>query len=135
MFDQEKADAICALLSEGDSLRKACAKVEGAKIQTVLDWCEADANFAGQYARARSIGYLLLADEIIEISTAPAHTEDTAVCVARSRLEVDSRKWMLSKMLPKVYGDKLDLNHSGRIATTRELSDDELARIAAAGSN
>ncbi len=31
--------------------------------------------------------------------------------VARSRLRVDTRKWMLSKMLPKVYGDKLDVNH------------------------
>lgn len=31
--------------------------------------------------------------------------------VARSRLRTDTRKWMLSKVLPKVYGDKLDLNH------------------------
>jgi len=33
----------------------------------------------------------------------------------RSRLRVDTRKWVLSKVLPKVYGDKLDLNHGGGI--------------------
>ena len=29
--------------------------------------------------------------------------------IARSRLRVDARKWLLSKMLPKVYGDKVAL--------------------------
>jgi hypothetical protein len=29
--------------------------------------------------------------------------------VARSKLRVDSRKWILSKLLPKIYGDKIAL--------------------------
>lgn len=33
----------------------------------------------------------------------------SATAVARNRLRVDTRKWMLSKMLPKIYGDKLEL--------------------------
>lgn len=35
--------------------------------------------------------------------------------IQRSRLRVDSRKWLLSKVLPKVYGDKLDLVHQGGV--------------------
>lgn len=135
MFTQEVADQICECLAGGMSLRKACERVEGSKVPTVLLWVDSRPEFAEQYTRARSVGYALLADEILEISTAPSHTEDTAVCVARSRLEVDSRKWMLSKMLPKVYGDKLDLNHSGRIATSREMTEEELASIAAGSSS
>jgi hypothetical protein len=30
--------------------------------------------------------------------------------VQKQRLQVDSRKWLLSKMLPKVYGDKIELS-------------------------
>ena len=41
---------------------------------------------------------------------------------ARSRLRVDSRKWMLSKMLPKVYGDKLDHNVSGSVDMIHKIT-------------
>ena len=35
--------------------------------------------------------------------------------IQRSRLRVDSRKWLASKLLPKKYGDKLDVNQSGNV--------------------
>mgnify|MGYP000917457764 FL=1 len=60
-----------------------------------------------------------LADEILNISDEADvevryDGEDTrldlsATAVARNRLRVDTRKWMLSKMLPKVYGDKIEV--------------------------
>ena len=118
MFTQEKADAVCARLTEGLSLRKSAA-VCGVSAPTVLDWCDANPAFAEQYARARARGYQLLADEIIEISDdssgdiiATEHGEKVdSEFVARSRLRVDSRKWMLAKMLPKVYGEKIEATH------------------------
>jgi hypothetical protein len=70
-------------------------------------------------SRAREIGYFILADEIMEIAddatndyTTRAKEEGAEVVVnhdhiSRSKLRVDTRKWMLSKMLPKVYGDKV----------------------------
>jgi Bacteriophage Sf6, terminase small subunit-like len=48
--------------------------------------------------------------------------------VQRSRLRVEARKWLLSKALPKVYGDKLDLNTT--ITQTHEQSLDVLDRVA-----
>ena len=101
----------------GQRLRKAAAAA-GVGASTVLDWTEADPEFAEQYARARTRGYQLLADEIIEISDdSSGDTVETdrgpvsnPEFTARSRLRVDSRKWMLSKMLPKIYGDKLELS-------------------------
>lgn len=116
MFSQDKANAICAELSAGESLRSACLTVGDVSPQSVLRWIEADKAFAEQYTQARARGYALLADQIIEISDdseGDTFTDDNgnvrtdAERVARSKLRVDSRKWMLSKMLPKVYGDKL----------------------------
>lgn len=75
--------------------------------------------FSAQYATAREIGYQSMADEIIEIADDSSFDvikgdEETAdrvnaEFVARSRLKVDTRKWLLSKALPKVYGDKVAL--------------------------
>jgi hypothetical protein len=112
-FTQEIADRICAELAEGKSLRAVCAQAGMPAPSTVLAWAEADKAFAEQYAGARARGYQLLADEILEISD-DARGDD-AERVARSRLRVDSRKWLLSKMLPKIYGDKADVNLSGEI--------------------
>ena len=33
--------------------------------------------------------------------------------VQRSRLRIDTRKWLMSKQNPKVYGDKLDMTTNG----------------------
>lgn len=94
---------------------------------TVLKWVNAHSEFGKQYAETRAQAYLLLADEIIEISDRSesdtytdedGNTRTNTEVVARSRLMVDTRKWMLSKMLPKVYGDKIDatVTHTGAVA-------------------
>ena len=118
LYTQELADAICERLEAGDSLRRACETVGGITCQGVLKWTKdaACVGFGEQYAQARETGYRLLADQIIEISDDSSgdtiHTEHgtkaDAEFIARARLRVDSRKWMLSKMLPKLYGDKIE---------------------------
>lgn len=121
-MNAEMAAIVIAELESGKSLRKAAATA-GVGASTVLDWTEADTDFAEQYARARTRGYQLLADEIIEISDdSSGDTVETdrgpvsnPEFTARSRLRVDSRKWMLSKMLPKVYGEKVDHNLTGTV--------------------
>jgi hypothetical protein len=37
--------------------------------------------------------------------------------IARSRLRFEARQWVISKILPKTYGDKLQLKHSGAVAS------------------
>jgi hypothetical protein len=90
---------------------------------TVRRWALEDRDgFSAQYARAREIGYGAMADELIEISddsSGDLKTDENgnarmdAEFVGRSRLKVDTRKWLLSKALPKVYGDKITQEVSG----------------------
>jgi hypothetical protein len=120
VFTQEKADRLCELIAQGKSLRKAAADI-GVDPSTPLLWCKASTDFDQQYTRAREIGWKLLAEEILEISDdtsrdmieTDAGEKPNLELVARSRLRVDSRKWMLSKMLPKIYGDKLETTLKG----------------------
>src|SRR4051812_21178806 len=60
--------------------------------------------FAALYARAA--GRLpSMADELIGITDNP---KAEPAAVNRDRLTVDTRKWLLSKALPKVYGDRME---------------------------
>ncbi len=129
-MDAVKADLVLQRLAEGLSLRKAAAEA-GITARAVLNWVDDDKDgFGTQYAQARARGYQLLADEIIEIADDSSgdviETERGPVAnaefAARSRLRVDTRKWMLSKMLPKVYGDKLDHNVSGSVDMIHKIT-------------
>jgi len=118
-YTQALADEICALLEQGQSLNSICEREDMPSEPTVRRWALDDHDgFAAKYTRAREIGYLRLADEIVEISDEGKRDtwiDDAGIervnhdVIARSRLRVDTRKWLLSKMLPKVYGDKLAL--------------------------
>lgn len=119
-FTQETADAICARLAEGESLNSICKDEAFPPESTVRRWAlDDEQGFSANYARAREVGYLRMADEITQIAdngSNDTYTDDEGNertnqdVIARSRLRVDTRKWLLSKMLPKVYGDKLELS-------------------------
>jgi hypothetical protein len=114
----------------------------------VRQWALEDREgFAAQYARARELGYERLAEDILEIADTPkigVKTVNKATGVETTegdmiehrRLQVDARKWMLSKMLPKKYGEKIQTELSGglTVKSAKEMSDDELAHIAAGSS-
>jgi hypothetical protein len=56
------------------------------------------------------IGIEKYADEVIAISDAPCMGPDGFAdngLVQKQRLQAESRKWLLSKMLPKQFGDKV----------------------------
>tara|TARA_R110000822_G_scaffold170213_1_gene310130 strand:- start:22753 stop:23142 length:390 start_codon:yes stop_codon:yes gene_type:complete len=107
-FTQALADRICERLAAGETLRAVCGDKDMPAHQTVLRWTKDVEGFSDQYARARETGYALMADQLTEIA-------DNDGDPARDRLRVDTRKWLLSKALPKVYGDKLQ--HTGEGGT------------------
>jgi hypothetical protein len=126
-YSPEIADEICQRLSDGESLRGICGDLHMPSESAVRFWVLDDVNgFAAQYARAREVGYLRLAEEILQIADTPV-TGTKSVSKATGmeitegdmiehrRLQVDTRKWMLAKMLPKVYGDKQQVEHSGAV--------------------
>jgi hypothetical protein len=74
------------------------------------------ANLGPQYALAREMGFDSLAEEVIEISDQPCIGPDGYVdngAVQRARLMADSRRWFLSKAMPKKYGDKVTQEITG----------------------
>jgi hypothetical protein len=108
----ENAQEIAMILAEmedGKSLRKAC-EFAGVAPSVFLRWVDADKELQEQYTRARARLIDFQAEELEEIGDQAAQAE-SAVAVAGLRLKSDNRKWLLSKLAPKKYGDKLDMNH------------------------
>lgn len=113
-----------------ESLRRICSEEGMPDRRTVERWMQEDATFAAKCAHARVIQAEHVFDGMEELEEQMLSGD---VDAAAGRSVLSSRQWRLSKMLPKKYGDKIDLNHSGHIATERELSDEELGRLASAG--
>lgn len=122
IYTPEIAAEICARISNGESTRAIAKDMHMPCEGTIRAWAVDNAHgFFAQYTRAVQIRAMGWAEEIIEIGddgSNDSYTDPNSgiekinhEVVARSRLRVDSRKWMLSKVLPKIYGDKLDLNH------------------------
>jgi hypothetical protein len=106
LYTEELGQRICELLADGQTLTRICR--ENADLpsdRTIRRWAlDREHPFSPQYARAREIGYHAMADATVD--TADSEGTDPGQ-VARDRLKVDTRKWLLSKALPKIYGDKL----------------------------
>lgn len=134
---EQKARAceeILAQVRKGKSLSAVCAPSRDDWIpprQTFEDWCEADPQLSGEYARAREQRAEVIFEECLAI--ADSQEGDVIVAddgteqvnhdaIARAKLRIDTRKWMLGKMQPKVYGDKLELD--GKVGLTVVLESD-----------
>ena len=109
-YSADTATRICERLAAGESLRAICTEDEMPSEALVRKWVIQDeAGFGAQYARARDKGLDVLADECMEI--ADRQHEGTGA-VARDRLRFDARRWYLSKLAPKRYGDKVAVDLS-----------------------
>ena len=119
LFTQAIADLICERMAAGESLRAICASDEMPDERTVRRWAIHNTDgFSPQYEEAVRLKAMKWADEVVDIA-------DDNKDVNRDRLRVDTRKWLLSKVLPKVYGDKLQ--HTGD--TDNPIKHDVTVRI------
>lgn len=100
-------------MRQGLSAYKACLKV-GVPQGTFNGWLNEDAALAEDYARAREELHEFIAAEIIAIADAPVPSNDKGGvdpgAIQKQRLQVDARKWLLSKLAPKKWGDKIEVS-------------------------
>lgn len=135
VYTREIADRICQLMGDGMTLNQICKQDGMPGRTTVLDWARVDRDgFADRYARAREELLDHWADETIDIAddgsndyvertnkNGETYTAFDRDHVERSKLRVETRKWMLTKLMPNKYGDKLEQTHKGDAAFLQML--------------
>lgn len=127
---QENANLICRIIEDGGSLRDAASILSVAE-GSITNWIREDTSNGGaeigvQYARAIEIRAEHMATELLSIADDKGfmkHPMIASALVNQQRLAVDSRKWLLSKMLPRKYGDRIEVagDASAPIVTRIEL--------------
>jgi hypothetical protein len=148
IYDRESLfPAICDEIAKGVTLREICRREGMPNYSVVYDWINENREFAQRFARARELGFDQIAEETMSIADDATndwmeqHDPEGAIIgyrlngdhVQRSKLRIETRLKLLAKWDPKRYGDRLDLNHSGKIDGTAldlsKLSDEKLAQL------
>lgn len=127
-YNLELAIEICDAIAEnGKGLRTLCAENDHwPSVTTILSWLIKHEEFQTLYARAKELQAEHMAEEILDISdeeNGDAYIEYDkdgnpvakldGQAVQRSKLRVDTRKWLMAKLAPRKYGDKLDVTSGG----------------------
>lgn len=126
-LNKKTSQFICKEISLGNSLRSICKQEGMPVISTVMKWAAENKEFSEQYEKACNARAELMFDELLEIADdgkndwMEKENKDGSTFttldhehVQRSRLRVDTRKWYLSKVLPKKFGDKVDVTSDGK---------------------
>ena len=123
--DKQKEDIfkyIFGEVSKGRAVRNVLKDDDMPSVPTFYDWLDNDEEKSKQYARACEIRADAIFDEIIDIADDKTlditYTESgvqiaNTEFIARSRVRIDARKWVASKLQPKKYGDKVDVTTNG----------------------
>ena len=123
-YSRELFDSVCAELAEGKSLRTVCKQDGMPSVATFLRWVDERPELVEHYARARALCLDAMAEDILDIADTPEIGQKTISkatgieitegdMVEHRRLRIESRKWLMAKMAPKKYGDKVETTHLG----------------------
>lgn len=127
---QEIFNRIISDIENGASLRSVLRKDNMPSSSTFFIWIEEDEFKSKQYTRATEIRAENMFEDILSI--VDENTNDTITLedgreivnndvIQRARLRMDARKWMLGKMHPKKYGDKIDMTSGGEKIQSNDI--------------
>ena len=121
-YSAEIAEQICEAIAGGSGLKTICDQDAMPSMRTVFNWLNVDADheeFLHMYEDARRQQQEYRADEIVKLSDGPENDTN------RARLMVDTRKWLMSKLMPRKYGDSTRIDGTLDITHHKEVSWDK----------
>lgn len=132
-YTKATAEKICSYIIQGYTLRNIEAQEGMPAKTTMFRWLADDVGeFRVQYAMAKELQADLMADEITDIADDGTNDwverkrKDGSTYIAlahehvmRSTLRVNTRKWLMSKLIPKKYGERITQNLEGGISVIR----------------
>jgi hypothetical protein len=134
-YSQALATQICATLAEGHSLAETC-RLLNLPLPTVKRWLFTRPQFRADYAQAREVRCDNWAEEIVDIAdhrdgdyelTLKGNVYQVREAVHRSKLRMEGRQWVMSRLLPQQWGEKQQIDIKSDWAL---LSEDERRRKA-----
>jgi terminase small subunit-like protein len=142
-YTADVADRILDALMSGQPLHDICAEPDMPSAVSVRHWLKDNREgFTARYWEAREIGYHAIADQMLRIvddrrndwivrrqEDGSFETMLDPARVNRAELRVKTRRWLLSKMLPKQFGDRLDITARRDGSDTKGGDESDLAEL------
>lgn len=130
-YTQEKAKIVLEMLAKG-KLVKSIEERLGLSRSALYMWQERHEDFREEYARAREKGFDRIAEEMLEIASNEQITTTTITSeqgvtlkeednIQSRKLQVDTRKWLLSKWSKRKYGDQKSVEMTGKDGNAIEI--------------
>jgi len=133
-YTPELAAKVCAQVAAGVTMKTLCVPEDMPSRASVYVWLGKYPDFLDSYARAKVEAADALVEEILDIADDGRNDwmevyDKEGDCVGyrvngehvqRSRLRVDTRKWVASKLNPRKYGEKVEMNHDVKEGGTLE---------------
>lgn len=139
IYNNELARLICERIATHEmGLQRLCNKYDDMPDKTTInEWRYKYPEFSHQYAQAKMMQAELFADEIIDIADDGSNDwmesydlengcegwRANGEHIQRSRLRIDSRKWIASKLAPKIYGEKVQTETTVKISHEQSLKE------------
>jgi len=134
VYTEAIAAEICERIANGASLKSVCSDDAMPSEATVINWHLDDREgFSERYMRARAVQAMRWHDEVVEIADDGsndwmAKNKGELVVdhehVTRSRLRIDTRKWLMSVTVPRLFGAKEESSGSSVTVNIRKFGDE-----------
>jgi len=127
-YTKKVAEKVCDLVAaDPRNTMRSIAERKGMPTErTLFRWLDKHEEFRQQYARAKEIQAEHLVEEMLSIADdgsldvelrtnrqGEEYEAERPDIVSRSKLMLDTRKWLAGKLKPKKYGDKVKMEHTG----------------------
>lgn len=104
----EKMHAIFSDLVESMTLVESLKK-QGVNRDSFYKTLEKNIEYSEAYSRARNFSTEVMFDELKTIA------DDQSLDPNRARNMIGVRQWMMAKLKPNKYGERIDVNHTGTV--------------------
>lgn len=140
-------EIICREMAQGTTLEDVCKRSGFPTTRSVRRWVRQYPEFHEKYRAAQMLGWEFKLDEIVNIARSNgkdfvrnedgvyARDEETGELIPcrnhifRDRLVVDTMKWALAKMVPKIFGDRTQVDLSGEVGVKARTDEQILTQI------
>lgn len=134
-YTAELGDQICERIANGESLRRILRDEGMPSLSMVFRWLASNEIFRDQYAQARSTQADHDFDGLCDMADEPPEKKVDGTVdpgwVQLQKLRIDTRKWAISKLAPKKYGERIATELTGKDGgpiQTEEIGPQDLAR-------
>lgn len=121
---RETTVELCKRIAGGESMHKVCKDVDMPSISTFLRWVHDDAEIAMMYKGALQIRAASMAEDLVKHCDELEFEKDLSTeRVQAMKVVINTKQWIMSRLLPKVYGDHKTVEHTGDVNLSAEQLD------------